>query len=84
MVYVLLGGYRREILGLDEWEYEQGSSSGATLYNLLTSRTASSSSESMYRGQMNQWLGSTLRRGGGMMTSAGFDDDEQQHYIGGE
>lgn len=81
MFYVLLGGYRREILGLDEWEYEQGLNSGAASYNLLTPRTASSSSGSMYRGQMNQWLGSTLPRGGGM-TSAGYDDDEPQNYFG--
>ncbi|KAG0222027.1 hypothetical protein BGX31_009406 [Mortierella sp. GBA43] len=81
MFYVLLGGYRREVLGFEEWECEHVPNSGVpSAINMFISGSASSSGF-MCRGEVRQWLGSTVH--GGSMSSAGFDqEDEQGHYFG--
>ncbi|KAG0006897.1 hypothetical protein BGZ65_002204 [Modicella reniformis] len=72
MFYVLLGGYRREILGLEEWEHGPNSAAPSA-YNMIISGSAPSSG-SMFRGQVNQWFGTASAYGGGMS-----DQDSQQN-----
>lgn len=83
MFYVLLGGYRREILGFEDWEYERAPNSCApSTYNMFVLRKASSSG-SVSRGQVNQWLGSTASlHGGGIGGAASDPEDEQNpHFV---
>ncbi|KAF9931919.1 hypothetical protein BGZ67_005066 [Mortierella alpina] len=81
MFYVLLGGYRRQVLGPDEWEDYGLNSAVPSGLGMLpgTSQPGSSS-----RGQVRQWLGSTATiHGIGSMGSAGSDPEEDQsHYLG--
>ncbi|KAG0084112.1 hypothetical protein BGZ93_010249 [Podila epicladia] len=58
MFYVLLGGYRREVLGPEEWEYDHALSSATSVCFTCAPQSAVSS-----RGQVNQWLGSTSECG---------------------
>ncbi|KFH62544.1 hypothetical protein MVEG_11937 [Podila verticillata NRRL 6337] len=67
MFYVLLGGYRREVLGPDEWEYDHPFASTPSGYFTGAPLSAISS-----RGQVNQWLGSTANVHG---TGRVSDDD---------
>ncbi|KAF9290885.1 hypothetical protein BGZ68_005801 [Mortierella alpina] len=81
MFYVLLGGYRRQVLGPDDWEdYGLNSAVPSGLGMLPGSSLPGSSS----RGQVRQWLGSTATvHGNGGMGSAGSDPEEDQtHYLG--
>ncbi|KAF9180197.1 hypothetical protein BGZ51_006398 [Haplosporangium sp. Z 767] len=78
MFYVLLGGYRREVLGTDEWECEQGLSSA--LAPLSTSTSSSS-----LRGQVRCRLGSTATihgSGSGMASACTDQDEDRQQYFG--
>lgn len=73
MFYVLLGGYRREVLGPDEWEYDHPLASTPSGYFTGPPLSAVSS-----RGQVNRWLGSTATiHGSGMCSTGGslHDDD---------
>ncbi|KAG0029929.1 hypothetical protein BGZ81_003270 [Podila clonocystis] len=71
MFYVLLGGYRREVLGPDEWEYDHPLGSATSGYFTGASLSAVSS-----RGQVNQWLGSTTIHGSGMCSTGTSHDDD--------
>ncbi|KAF9111234.1 hypothetical protein BGX27_005210 [Mortierella sp. AM989] len=64
MFYVLLGGYRREILGAEDWEYDQGLGNMASLG--ITVSGAPLSASSLSRGDVDQWIGSTATIHGGM------------------
>ncbi|KAI1296273.1 hypothetical protein EDD11_007430 [Mortierella claussenii] len=74
MFYVLLGGYRREILGSEDWEYEQALVSDATLDMTVSGPTLSAS---LSRGSVSRWLGSTATIHGGI-SSAGFEPEEDR------
>ncbi|KAF9198907.1 hypothetical protein BGZ49_000149 [Haplosporangium sp. Z 27] len=74
MFYVVLGGYRREILGAEEWEYDQALGNGAPFGITVSGEPMSASSLS--RGNINQWLGSTH----GAMGNTG--PDPESSYFG--
>ncbi|KAI7816033.1 hypothetical protein BC939DRAFT_533880 [Gamsiella multidivaricata] len=81
MFYVLLGGYRRKILGPDEWEYDQGLNSVApTAFGIPASGVPLSGSLS--RGQVNQWIGSTPTLHGGMGGDVPDPYDNHNSYLG--
>ncbi|KAG0345835.1 hypothetical protein BG005_001079 [Podila minutissima] len=58
MFYVLLGGYRREVLGPEEWEYDHALNSATSVCF-----TCAPQSTAYSRGQVNQWLGYTSECG---------------------
>ncbi|KAG0301984.1 hypothetical protein BGZ98_007882 [Dissophora globulifera] len=81
MFYVLLGGYRREILGPEEWEFDQGFNVDAPS-PFGISVAGAHLSGSLSRGQVSQWLGSTATIHGSM-NSAGMDPEEDRRpYFG--
>jgi len=81
MFYVLLGGYRREVLGSEEWEYEQNLVSAVPSGFGINSPGASLSAASS-RGQVNKWLGSTATIHGSGMYGSSYDPDEERQYLG--
>ncbi|KAF9906662.1 hypothetical protein EC991_000387 [Linnemannia zychae] len=83
MFYVLLGGYRREVLGPDEWEFENGlNSASASTYNMPFINNAPLSAPSTGV-PLHQWPGSTATIHGGGISSAGLDfDDNRSFYFG--
>ncbi|GJJ69028.1 hypothetical protein EMPS_01374 [Entomortierella parvispora] len=78
MFYVLLGGYRREVLGSEEWEYEQSFNSAVPSGFGINSPGPASTS----RGQVNKWLGSTGSIHGSGMYGSNYDPDEERQYFG--
>lgn len=81
MFYVLLGGYRREVLGPEEWEYEHNLNSAAPSgFDINFSGVSLSAATS--RGQVNKWLGSTATIHGSGMCSANSDPDDERPYFG--
>ncbi|KAG0044548.1 hypothetical protein BGZ83_010238 [Gryganskiella cystojenkinii] len=75
MFYVLLGGYRREVLGPEEWEYDQNLNSAVPSPGVPMSAAVS-------RGQVNRWLGSTATIHGSGMCSANSDPDDERQQFG--
>ncbi|KAF9372358.1 hypothetical protein CPB97_001318 [Podila verticillata] len=76
MFYVLLGGYRREVLGPDEWEYDHPFASTPSGYFTGAPLSAISS-----RGQVNQWLGSTATIYSNGMCSTGRVSNDDDPYF---
>ncbi|KAF9433890.1 hypothetical protein BGZ76_008859 [Entomortierella beljakovae] len=80
MFYVLLGGYKREILGAEEWDYDPSMSNVPPLG--ITISGAPLSASSLSQGNVNQWLGSTATIHGGLEAdeekSQYFDSNNQQ------
>ncbi|KAF9348135.1 Acid phosphatase-like protein 2 [Mortierella sp. AD094] len=81
MFYVLLGGYRREILGAEGWEYDQGGLSNTAAFGITVSGAPLSAS-SLSRGHVNQWLGSTATIHGGMGGAGPDSEDDRALYFG--
>ncbi|CAO3571917.1 unnamed protein product [Mortierella alpina] len=78
MFYVLLGGYRRQVLGPDDWEDYGLNSAVPSGLGMLSGPALPANSS---RGQVRQWLGSTATiHGVGGMGSAGSDPEEDQAY----
>ncbi|OAQ30361.1 hypothetical protein K457DRAFT_18214 [Linnemannia elongata AG-77] len=84
MFYVLLGGYRREVLGPDEWEFENGlSSASASTYNMPFSNNIVPLSAPSSGVPLHQWPGSTATIHGGGTSSVSLDfDDNRSLYFG--
>ncbi|KAK3838174.1 MAG: hypothetical protein J3R72DRAFT_512500 [Linnemannia gamsii] len=80
MFYVLLGGYRREVLGPDEWEYENGlNSASASAYNMPFANAAPLSAPST-GAPLHQWPGSTATIHGGGILSVGLDMGDHRPF----
>ncbi|KAK3832157.1 MAG: hypothetical protein JOS17DRAFT_743156 [Linnemannia elongata] len=84
MFYVLLGGYRREVLGPDEWEFENGlSSASASTCNMPFSNNIAPLSAPFSGVPLHQWPGSTATIHGVGNSSPSLDfDDNRSHYFG--
>ncbi|KAF9145025.1 hypothetical protein BG015_012023 [Linnemannia schmuckeri] len=84
MFYVLLGGYRREVLGPYEWEFENGlNSASVSTYNMPFSNNIAPLSAPSSGVPLHQWPGSTATIHGGGVSSASFDfDDNRSFYFG--
>ncbi|KAG0345078.1 hypothetical protein BG004_003976 [Podila humilis] len=81
MFYVLLGGYRREVLGTGEWEYDHLLHS-ATPSGLFPSSGGTPLSAASSRGQVDQWLGATsAAHHGSGMCSTGRSSQEEETYF---
>ncbi|KAG0287562.1 hypothetical protein BGZ96_008525 [Linnemannia gamsii] len=84
MFYVLLGGYRREVLGPDEWEFENAlNSASASTYNMPFYNSVAPLSAPSTGVPLHQWPGSITTIHGGCISSAGLDfDDNRSFYFG--
>lgn len=84
MFYVLLGGYRREVLGPDEWEFENAlNSASASTYNMPFSNSVAPLSAPSTGVPLHQWPGSITTIHGGGISSSGLDfDDNRSFYFG--
>ncbi|KAF9142299.1 hypothetical protein BGX30_002939 [Mortierella sp. GBA39] len=77
MFYVLLGGYRREVLGPDEWEFENGLSSASTsTYSMPFSNNIAPLSAPSSGVPLHQWPGF----GGISSASLDFDDNRSLYF----
>ncbi|KAG0276151.1 hypothetical protein BGZ95_007910 [Linnemannia exigua] len=84
MFYVLLGGYRREVLGPDEWEFENGlNSASGSAYNVPFANAAPLSAPST-GAPLHQWPGSTSTIHGGGILSAGMDMGDSRSFWFGQ